>query len=110
MSSVLLSVGRAFRIGIIREDVVCIFESRFFKFAESGNRNVKKVLERRQLQRLTSKVGYDSESGHWAIEQRAVEFREEVRTSSVSRDNNERTCVSWTHFAIKGLFDCCVSK
>jgi hypothetical protein len=43
------------------------------------------------------------------VENCAIKFTKDVGSSEVSCDDYERTEVSWTHFAIEGLLDLCIS-
>ena len=54
-------------------------------------------------------VGEEMKCCYWAMKDGTVKLAEDVCSSEVSGYDDERTKVSWTHFAIQGLFDLHIS-
>ena len=71
--------------------------------------DIYELIERRNVDALVGEVWDDLECCNWAIEDRAVELRDDVGTTLVLRYDYERTEVSRTHFAIERLLDSSIS-
>ena len=71
--------------------------------------DIYKFIERRNVDALAGKVGDYSECCNWMVEDRPVEFGNNVGATLVLQYDYERTEVSRTHFAIQIFLDSGIS-
>jgi len=73
-------------------------------------RYIEEFVKWRDVDVKAGEVWYESECGNWSVVQGTIEFSDYICTSFVARDNDDRTCISRTHFSVKSFLNCGVLK
>ena len=109
LSSVFVAIWRVrrriFFVGEVVAIVVGVGSGRSLELMQSASGDIYKSVERRNVHVMAGKGGDYSEHCNWMVEDRPIEFGDDVGTTLVLQYDDEWTEISRMHFAIQGLLD-----